>query len=286
MKKSNNQFAGATIIFAIAASAHAANLAFDNASASAYDDGWQTGDNGGSGWGPWTLTANGATAGFFVSSSIINGNGLDDGDIGGFPGDRDIDTTMGPGPDFNLTTPVSLGMFAERFNLAQATRGFTGGPLDVGQTFIVDFDNGFVNPGGEFGIGLLNAGGDTLWELQYAFGDEFYSYTDPGSFGNASTSVAPGTEGLTLALRLLDPGIYEMSLRRRDGTSDFVELGFLQSNADQEITQVQIFADSVGFDSINDFSSDFFINSMAVIPEPSSALLALVALGLPIWRRR
>ncbi len=78
--------------------------------------------------------------------------------------------------------------------------------------------------------------------------------------------------GLGRRVTCLD--VYEMSLQRRDGDSEFVGFGSLESNTDQDITRVQIFVDGVGFD-FEDVSGDFFINSMAVIPEPSGALPGL-----------
>jgi hypothetical protein len=281
MNPIRTRLAQLTLALTIPATSHAANLAFDDATSSAYNAGWEDGSNGGNGWGPWSLTTEGIDAGFFISSSITNGNGADDGYIGGVAGDRDIDTTDG------LVTPISFGMFAGTFNLARATRSFTGGPLAVGQTFMIDFDNGFVNLGGSFGIDLLNSGGDTLWQLQYAFGDDFYGYSRGSEPELSATDVSPGTEGLRLAFELRGEGFYSMSLERRDGVTFDSGPGFLNFNDDAEITQVRIFADGVGSFDTSDLSSDFFINSMTVVPEPSTSLLgALAGIGLLLRRKR
>jgi len=297
MKTTNiSKLAGMTLALAITATSQGANLAFDNASAYAYDDGWQTGDNGGYGWGPWTLQSTGF-AGFFVATSTSNGNGVDDGFIGGLPGDDDIDTQVGPNPDNsagfgdpvpNTTIARSLGMFSDNTSgpsRADAFRSFTGGPLTVGQTFTIAFDNGDMipGPGATIGIGLLNAGGDTLWQLTYsATGSGFYRYTDGSIFPN-DTSVEFGTEGLSLAVELLAPDMFRMDLMRLDGMFDSVT-GFLIPNVDMDmdIAQIHVFSDRAGSDP----SSHFFINSMEVIPEPSSAMLVLAALALPLLRRR
>jgi hypothetical protein len=59
----------------------------DNASNSPYANGWQSGDNGGYGFGPWILYPYGDGGGptqFLVASSTTNGNAIDsnhDGDI-------------------------------------------------------------------------------------------------------------------------------------------------------------------------------------------------------------
>ena len=61
------------------------NTAFDRAGEPAYDDSWATGDNGGTGFGSWTLAVTGASSGWFVASSAGNGDGdaNSDGDIDG-----------------------------------------------------------------------------------------------------------------------------------------------------------------------------------------------------------
>jgi hypothetical protein len=78
-----------------------------------------------------------------------------------------------------------------------------------------------------------------------------------------------------------------MSLERRDGVTFDSGPGFLNFNDDAEITQVRIFADGVGSFDTADLSSDFFINSMMVVPEPSTSLLgALAGIGLLLRRKR
>ena len=63
--------------------------------------------------------------------------------------------------------------------------------------------------------------------------------------------------------------------------------GFLNFEDDQEITHVRIFADATGGPDPEDFSTDAFINSMIVVPEPSTSLLgALAGVGCLLRRRR
>lgn len=290
MKTSFEKLAHLAFALTIPATSHAANLAFDNASSSAYDFGWTDGSNGGSGWGPWSLAVEGIDAGFFLGGSVTNGDGLDDGFVGGVAGDNDIDTTLGSGPGgvIHVTTPVSFGMYAGDNSRVGAIRGMTGGALGIGQTITMDFDNGFMDAGANFGIGLLNADGDPLWELRYESFDGVYSYVDDTSgFGPNPTSVAPGTEGLRLAFELLAPDVYSMSLERRDGQVFDLDFGFLISDDDQDITQIGIYLEGNLLGLPSDPSGDFFINSMAVVPEPSAMLLAFGgSLGLLLRRRR
>lgn len=223
-----------------------------------------------------------------MSTSTANGDGIDNGFIGGFPSDNDIDTEVGPNPDIsaggnpvpNSTQLRSLGMMAAGGGSeARAYRSFPGGPLTVGQGFRTDFDTGNVAVGATVGIGLLNAGGETLWELFYAGGIGLYSYQDGSGFG--STSVEFGTEGLGLVFLLTGPDSYQMQLTRRDGMSDTVT-GSLMGLPDQDITQIHVYNLGAGFGT----SNHFYINNPELIPEPTSAALALSFIGLSLLRRR
>src|SRR5258706_5426102 len=64
------------VVIGVAFKAPAILIGLDNASNPPYADGWQTGDNGGTGLGPWTLVSNGNAnqTGFFIGSSANNGN--------------------------------------------------------------------------------------------------------------------------------------------------------------------------------------------------------------------
>ncbi|MCO6401621.1 MAG: hypothetical protein J5I99_10390 [Verrucomicrobia bacterium] len=114
--------------------------AADDATAGVYGDGWQTADNGGSGFGAWTLTAVG-NAGHFVH------NGM-------------------------------WGFWSqEPTNLAEAIRPFSSA-LATGQTFHIRMKNGWIwESGGSVGIALRDGGGNTLWELFFNGGDTNYSVT-------------------------------------------------------------------------------------------------------------
>lgn len=104
-------------------SVEATVIAQDTASDAVYDDGWQTGDNGGFGFGAWTIRTttggNDAFNGVFVGSSTGNGDGDSngDGDINTSPGNR------------------ALGLYANSGNAAVAFRAFNT-PLSLGTRFI------------------------------------------------------------------------------------------------------------------------------------------------------
>jgi len=267
------------------ATAQAANPAFDNASAWAYNDGWQTGDNGGYGWAPWSLTTSLSTSGHFIWDSTKNGNGLDDGIVGGLAADSDINTTIGPvpdqsgDPDPNTTDPRAWGMWANGGAQADAYRPFTGGPLGIGEKFRMDFDNGYVDTGGSVGLGLQNAAGQTLWEVFFAGGGNFYMNNDAA--GVVATTVGFGDEGLHVDFTLTGPAAYTMTLTRRDGVSQTIN-GNLIGQADQNIAQVHAFNWNAGAGS----DHDAYFNSM-LVPEPGTATLFGLALaGAVGWLRR
>src|SRR4051812_16066646 len=101
-----------------------AQIAADDASQPAYQDGWSAGDNGGFGFGAWTFLNQA-----FIGSSTSNGPG------GTSPG---IDTA---GESFGLLSNAGTPA------LAQALRPFNT-VIAVGQTFSMDFDNGTVGSNG------------------------------------------------------------------------------------------------------------------------------------------
>ena len=68
----------------LATAAKAVIIASDNASSLPYDDGWQTTDNGGFGFGPWSFTTPAGTSAF-TGDSTSNGGG----------GGGGINTTIG-----------------------------------------------------------------------------------------------------------------------------------------------------------------------------------------------
>ena len=71
------------IAVSLSNSAAAAPVASDNAANSAYADGWQTGDNGGTGFGPWTFSFSGSGSGLFHDPQFIDNGPLAANSLGG-----------------------------------------------------------------------------------------------------------------------------------------------------------------------------------------------------------
>jgi len=140
---------------------HAANVAFDDASSAVYSDGWATGDNGGNGFGPWTLntvTSSGNFAGSFHGSTAVS--------------------------------TQSFGLWANGSTASSsATRSLTGGLLTAGQT--ISFDVGHTPTiNGSIGFSLL-AGGNGRITWKFTGGQSTWQMNDGGDdFGIAQNYVA------------------------------------------------------------------------------------------------
>jgi hypothetical protein len=107
--------------------ASAATLAFDDASQPAYADGWQAGDNGGSGFGPWTLAYSGETTGLFHAPQFIDTIPLAANSLGS----PAFALTTGDRPFFTDTSEARRTLLA---------------PISVGQTFSADVDGSAISP--------------------------------------------------------------------------------------------------------------------------------------------
>src|SRR6185369_7601738 len=179
-----------------------ATPASDKAADAAYDDGWQTGDNGGSGWGGgWVLSAPGsANARFGIGDSGSNGDGDTCPPLG------DINTPQVPAGRAWAIFPFSQGDSVRPD--AWGIRPFDG-PLAVGQTFNVDFDNGFLGGGPDSSVSLNNASGFPVWRFTPFF-DQNYVFWDGGN--NRDTGIARTDEGLRIAFTLTSPNTFSLKV--------------------------------------------------------------------------
>ncbi len=191
--------------------------ATDDASQAAYTEGWNVGQNGGRGFGPWALNLSGpGSGGFFAGDSSFNGGNGTSGNI-------------------NTTGAKSWGMFAAAGKDAEAIRPFSA-PLAVGSTITIDMDNGTVslaneNPGG-FGpgrVGLsLRSGATVRFELFYAGADLNYSIND--SQGAHSSGVPFTDGGLRFVLTVTGTGNTYFAIITRNGSAPITFTGTLQGS--------------------------------------------------------
>ncbi|MCK6639339.1 MAG: HYR domain-containing protein [Bacteroidia bacterium] len=216
-----------------------------NASGTAYSDGWQNGDNDGSGFNAWTLnasTGNTSQAGFLRGSSITNGAGVDnngDGDInsGGF----------------------ALGLYA---NSAQATEAIRPFPTALAANSIlqIEFDNGNVAPGQIVGFQLQNSSGNSLGEVRYRGGQATYEIVDAN--GITPFSSIPFTdEGIIISVKSISTGIVQITLTRKlDGVSQTLTSNLFPGGGNQLIRRFKVFNSNAG----SGLSNTLFVNNFSI----------------------
>ena len=239
--------------------AQAAGPASDNASDPVYQlaaGGWTAGDNGGTGFQPWSFVAQN-----FIGSSVNNGAAPSGG----------IDTNG-----------VSFGLFSNTGapGFAQAVRPFSSG-LAIGETFIMDFDNGFVGASGQVGF-ALRSGGISLFQFTFSGGTNFY-LVDAGTAQQTSHGFTDA--GMRATFTLTSANTFNFSIKFNDNQTLETFSGTLAGSG--VIDNLRIFASNPNEGS--GASSDVYFNNMAVIPEPSSLSLLAGPAMLGAWffvRRR
>ncbi len=202
-----------------------------NANGTAYSDGWQNGDNDGTGFNAWSLTAstgNTAQAGFLRGSSTTNGSGVDsnsDGDInsGGF----------------------ALGLYANTAQAAQAVRPFPVA-LALNSVLTLEFDNGNIDNGQIVGVQLQNVNGNSLGEVRYRGGQSTYEIVDVN--GITPFTLIPVThEGIIIAIRRISTGQVEITLTRKvSGVSQTLTSTLFSGGGDQQIRKFMAFNSNAG----------------------------------------
>ena len=206
----------------------AAAVAGDNACNSPYGGtNWSSGQNGGTGFGAWSLFQSGnGTSSFFTASASDNGNNCSSG--GGING----------------SCGESWGEFASSGAVANARRTFTGSPgaLVVNQNFAFSIDNGYVNnSGGSIGLALENSSNNTVWEFLYVGGNNggFYSIND--GTGSNNTSVGYIESGLVVVFTVTSNATYSVTITPVGGSTTTVT-GPLQNPAGgQAISQFRFY---------------------------------------------
>lgn len=137
-------------------SAQADIIAQDNAGDPLYTGGGNyNGLNGGTGFQPWIVspTGNGSTNGAFIGDATQN--------AGGAQGVN--------GVNINSSGAKSFALYANDFYNGLATRPLIN-TLAVGQTFSLDFDNGYVDNGAIAGFEFGNAGANNGFVLSFQGG--------------------------------------------------------------------------------------------------------------------
>jgi hypothetical protein len=246
-------------------SAQAAIVATDDASQAAYNDGWQTGDNGGSGYLPW--------------SSIGRENGSGFG--GGFLSTGNGNVNIGSGGN-----NAAFGVFGNSGGVGAAVRPLTTA-LPIGYTLSLDMDNQSIDNGGTVGFSLRNAAGNNLAEYYFIGGQANYTVNAANVSGTTPGFTAAG---MRLSFTLTSANSFSLSIDQlSNGVGvDNTVTGNLLSSADQAISNIRLFNANGG--------PDVFFNSLtlSVVPEASSlalgglitAIFGIFACIRTVYRRR
>jgi hypothetical protein len=250
----------------------------DNAGNTAYSSGWANGSNGGTGFGPWSLSTPSSSSYFFVQSS-----GVGDGSGG------KIDTLSSSG------AAVSWGMAGGNTNQS-ATRAFLAGPngngfLEDGQTFALNFENNFVANGAYVGYSLNDTAGKSLFSVFFLGGkSDFYVNSSPILAGATDLGGNGGgwtNGGVDTTFTLSSPDSY---------TFTFVDASDLSPQVTEAGTVTGQITGFTAFDTGNvpQFSADnyyLYLNSVSITgtptPEPATiALFGAAGAGVLLIRRR
>ncbi len=173
--------------------ARAADTASDNASNSAYTlyDAF-AGENGGTGFGPWTVNITG-TGGDYINGSTYDNTGV---------------VTE---PDFDVWNDTNDGNGGGDYgvDVTTAVRPFTGGALSPDQVFkfsdVLHYANQTQGGGSALGWALEDSSGNTLFDFHTAGGASGYFLTDATQSDTLETTVPYNyLSGDTFAFELND----------------------------------------------------------------------------------
>jgi hypothetical protein len=226
--------------------ASAITVASDDASQAPYTNGWQAGDNGGTGFGPWTFAFSGLRSDLLYDPQFI--------DRGPLAGDH-----LGA-PTFALTT----GARASQTDTSEVVRALTS-QLAVGQTFSFDVDGSILdNSGTPFTMGntfqLFGTDGQERFAL---FTSNKYHQNDWTATGDADTAV-PAANAFHVAFTLATANTYNLVLTPFGGGSPL----FSQTAAPLDGTAgspIQSFRFSAyGTGSSADGSKELFFDNLSI----------------------
>lgn len=251
-------------------------VAQDQASNTPYDDGWQTGDNGGSGFGSWTLrTQSGGQDGFngqFIGTSGSNGSG-------------------DPSPNID-TSGESFGLYGNTANSAVSFRDFSSGQLAFKSTFSWSMDNGYIDESGaSVGLTLRNGSADSgvsdynsgvRFEFLFLQGNANYTYVD--GTGTHDSGIAFTDTGLRLSFTLTGLNSYSLSVSNLNSGLVSVFTGTLGGTANSSIDSFAVYNRFAGSGGARDaFFNLFEVNA---VPEPSTVMLWATGMGTLYYGRR
>ena len=252
---------------------YAALIAADSATNAPYDNGWQAGDNGGFGFGPWDFTGTYNTP---VGQTM---------DIFSAPNDLGRAWTL-----FNADAPPGPGSGTD---IAQAGRAIPGG-LATGDTLTVVIDNPTERQFFRgYTVRFNTGGGNTVYAgvpqsrmavgtFEYFTNGKWYA---TGTGGNPTLFDTDTNHGMRIDLTLTGVNTFhlEMTPLNNPGIA-YQKSGTLAGPAGAPINWVEFELFNTDSDwypsqTITGGETDFYISYMQIsgpiVPEPSTALLAM-----------
>ena len=220
---------------------------------------WTNGSGGGTGYSTWTLTGYN-NSGFFLGSSTVNDNGqtLPAGDT------SDIDTSG-----------QSWGLYANNGAAATASRTFSAGPMQVGDTFSIAFDNGNIGTpltlASDY-VTLVSSTGSSILTFGFNGNATNYFYADK-SQTNASTGVGFTYFGLNLTYTLTSATAYSLAITPTGSSATTTTITGTYSGS------------IAGFEAVNVNAgggdvSNFYINSPILTAPAGAAVPVPASFGL------
>lgn len=229
--------------------AHAALIAYDDATSAVYNDGSiSDGEDNliGDGFLGWDRTpnTNGSQNGIFIGNSDV------------------------------AVAGESWGFYANSGTTMAAVRPFDSA-LSVNQAFIVRMDNGQIQNGGVVGVGL-RSGGTNVVEFYFRGGQTNYILNLGGV--ETTTSVPYTNGGLELIFRRNSLTNYTLFANRLSAPFTSTAINFNAGAVDN--------ARLFNFNAGSGGPFDQYFNRVQIVPEPSSAGLLLAAGSMLLARRR
>jgi hypothetical protein len=284
---------GAVVAVSFGGFSGAAIVGSDNASNYAN---WTTGSNGGSGFGAWELLTSGANGTDAFAGHFLAVNPGDLNFIGSPPDNRAW------GAFANDSSPNNSS--SDTLQSAGAFRSFTGGALEIGQSFVVRMEHGFIddqgslnpnaipnvgnlgfagimlNPFPSNGANPLTPFGEAAGPFGFGFvgGDTVYRVYDGLTPSGRPFDAGLGftTDGLEITWTAVSSSTYSLSVRNLANNQLFSQ------TFNGDLTGITNF----GLYNRNTELADVFFNSVAVVPEPTTALLVAPLMAVFARRRR
>jgi hypothetical protein len=185
----------------------------DNAFDAVYDDGWDNGDNGGSGFGAW--------------------QGLDN--IVGWS-EHEISSS-----DLGLE---SWKFWAHTSNTSDGYRTFNTTPSALDR-ITIQMDNGSIQNGGTVGLALENSSGNYLLEIYFIGGESFYTVNGEGN--SVQTTLGWTSTGIDIQIDILADDAFSVKLTNINSSQNSTILGTLNGST-ESINRIRFFNYNAGYD--------------------------------------